>query len=183
MPFLSENERSEMLELARASVREAVCQHRLISPLPNNGVFGERRGVFVSLHARGKLRGCIGVVEPREPLGESIAECAAKAALEDPRFAPISTEELDEVEIEISVLSVLEPIEAEKVEIGKHGLLIEQGYRRGLLLPQVAVEHGLDRERFLQETCHKAGLPRDAWKSGETRIYAFTCEIVGAGKH
>lgn len=179
MPSLSEIERKEILELARASLSETVCHHRLIDPIPRHGVFGTPCGVFVSLHRRGKLRGCIGMVEPKESLGESIAHCAASAASEDPRFAPLSTEEVEETEIEVSVLSALQPIAAVEIEIGKHGLLIVQGARRGLLLPQVAVEHRLDRERFLQETCQKAGLPRDAWKSETTRIFAFTCQIIG----
>ncbi len=182
MPSLSENERNEILELARASLRQFVCHGRLLFPIPTKGIFGESRGVFVSLHVRGKLRGCIGVVEPREGLGESIVHCAVSAAREDPRFTPIAAEEVEGVEIEVSVLSSLQPIAAEAIEIGKHGLLIAQGARRGLLLPQVAVEHGLDRESFLRETCHKAGLPRDAWKSGETKIFGFTCEIVGPGE-
>jgi len=112
-------------------------------------------------------------------LGRTIAECAVSAAREDPRFAPLRPEETENVQIEVSVLTPPAPIAAEDVSIGEHGLLIEQGARRGLLLPQVAVEHGLDRERFLQETCRKAGLPLDAWKSKETRIFGFRCEIIG----
>jgi AmmeMemoRadiSam system protein A len=124
-----------------------------------------------------RLRGCIGVIEGREPLGESIARCAASAALEDPRFSPVQPEEIQDLDIEVSLLSPLERIQPENIEIGKHGLLVEQGFHRGLLLPQVAVEHHLGHERFLQETCHKAGLTADAWKSPGTRMYAFTCEI------
>jgi AmmeMemoRadiSam system protein A len=113
-------------------------------------------------------------------LGKTVAQCAVSAAREDPRFAPLRPEEVEDVEIEVSVLTPLQPIAAEDVVIGEHGLLIEQGAKRGLLLPQVAVEHELDRERFLQETCRKAGLPADAWKSNETRIFGFTCEIIGS---
>jgi AmmeMemoRadiSam system protein A len=181
MPSLSEQEKKQIRELARASLRESVCHHRLLHPIPMDGILGQKRGVFVSLHAKGKLRGCIGLVEPKETLGEGIVQCATSAAREDPRFAPMHAEELEDAEIEVSVLSPLEPISAEEVEIGKHGLLIVQGAHRGLLLPQVAVEHGLAREKFLEETCRKAGLPRDAWKSSETQIFGFTCEIVGPG--
>lgn len=180
MRSLSEDERKKILELARQSLREAVGHHGESFPIPTEGIFGELCGVFVSLHARGKLRGCIGVVEPSEPLGSSIAQCAASAARNDPRFAPVREEELEFMEIEVSVLSPPKAMRLEEIEIGKHGLLIEQGRHRGLLLPQVATEHGLDRERFLGETCRKAGLPRDAWKSVETAIYGFTCEIVGS---
>ena len=133
----------------------------------------------MSLHMNGKLRGCIGVVEPTETLGRTIAQCAVSAAREDPRFAPLLPEEVEDVEIEVSVLSAIEPIDSGDIEIGRHGLLIEHGMRRGLLLPQVAVEHGLDRERFLQETCRKAGLTADTWKDRETRIFGFTCEVIG----
>src|SRR3974390_933486 len=158
MLSLSEDEQKAVLELTRQSLREAVCQHRMLATFPTEGIFGSVCGVFVSLHVGGKLRGCIGMLEPCEPLGVSIAHCAASAALHDPRFAPMREEELEHTEIEVSVLSPLQPMRPEEIEIGKHGLLIEQGRHRGLLLPQVATEHGLDAERFLEETCRKAGL-------------------------
>jgi len=178
MPCLSEAERKAILALARQSVEEAVCRSRLLSSIPQTGPFERKCGAFVTLHVAKRLRGCIGVIEGREPLGESIVRCAASAALEDPRFSPMRPEELKGLDIEVSLLSPLERIQPEDVEIGKHGLLVEQGFHRGLLLPQVAVEHGLGRERFLQETCHKAGLTANAWKSPGTRLYAFTCEIL-----
>ena len=178
MPSLSEDERTKILELARQSLREAIRPHQVPAPIPTEGIFGLTRGVFVSLHVAGKLRGCIGMVEPCEPLGKCIAQCAASAALRDPRFAPMREAEVESAEIEVSILSPPRSIQAEEIEIGKHGLLIAQGLRRGLLLPQVATEHGLDRERFLEETCRKAGLPRDSWKKKETEIFGFTCEIV-----
>jgi AmmeMemoRadiSam system protein A len=177
---LSKQERTEILELARDSLREAICHRHQITTVPGNGILGLACGAFVSLHLNGKLRGCIGIVEPAEVLGKTVAQCAVSAAREDPRFAPLRPEEVEDVEIEVSVLTPLQPIAAEDVVIGEHGLLIEQGAKRGLLLPQVAVEHELDRERFLQETCRKAGLPADAWKSNETRIFGFTCEIIGS---
>ncbi len=137
----------------------------------------EKRGVFVTLHARGRLRGCIGVIEAIEPLSESIARCAAGAALRDPRFSPVRVEELPELRIEISLLSALDPILPENIEIGTHGLLISQGSKRGLLLPQVAVEHKLARHQFLEETCRKAGLNATAWQEPETIILGFTCDV------
>ena len=182
MLCLSEADRKSILELARQAVEEAVCQKCLLKDIPKAGVFQQRCGVFVSLHVRERLRGCIGVIEAKEPLGESIVRCAAGAALEDPRFSPMEPEELEGLVIEVSVLSPLRRIQPEEIEIGKHGLLVERGYRRGLLLPQVAVEHHLEREEFLKETCHKAGLAADAWKEPDTQIHGFTCEILREGE-
>ncbi|HEY1469316.1 MAG TPA: AmmeMemoRadiSam system protein A [Candidatus Acidoferrum sp.] len=178
MQCLSEEERNDVLALARQALTEAICDGRLLAPFPTDGIFSTRCGVFVTLHVCGKLRGCIGVIDGREPLGESIVRCTASAALQDPRFAQMQPEEVTESEIEVSLLSPLQRILPEHIEVGKHGLVVEQGPRRGLLLPQVALEHHLDRERFLEETCHKAGLARDAWKNPETAIFGFTCEIV-----
>jgi AmmeMemoRadiSam system protein A len=178
MQCLSEEERKAILALARQALTEAVCDGRLLTSFPGEGIFSRRSGVFVTLHFRGKLRGCIGVIEGFEPLGESIVRCTASAALQDPRFTQMRAEEVGDSKIEVSLLSPLQRILPEEIEIGKHGLVAEQGMRRGLLLPQVAVEHHLDRERFLEETCHKAGFPRDAWKHPGTVIYGFACEII-----
>jgi uncharacterized protein len=166
-----------LLELARLAVTQAVSNDRLPEAIPEQGVFAERCGVFVTLHVRGELRGCIGVVETNEPLGHGIVRSAASAALQDPRFSPIRPEELQQLQIEVSVLSPVLPLHPDRVEIGTHGLLIVSGRHRGLLLPQVATEHGLDREQFLDETCRKAGLPRGAWRDQDVQLYAFTCKI------
>jgi len=178
MPSLSEEDRKAILELARQGVLHAVCHDRPLSSFPTEGIFGERHGLFVTLHVAKKLRGCIGVVEGHTILGETLARCAADAALHDPRFSRMRQEEMAALEIEVSLLSPLVPIRAEEVETGIHGLLVERGPRRGLLLPQVAVEHRLGREQFLAETCMKAGLPRGAWKDAETKLYGFQCEII-----
>ena len=183
MPFLSETDRRAALELARRAVVEAVSRHKLPAPIPREGIFTERRGVFVTLHLRGQLQGCIGVTEPSEPLGEAIVRCAVSAALEDPRFAPVKETQLEEMDIEISLLSPLEPIFPEAIEIGRHGLLIVLHAQRGLLLPQVAIEHRLTREQFLEETCRKAGLRREAWKDPETRLFGFTCEVFSESSY
>lgn len=182
MQCLSEADRKAILVLARQAVAEAVCHGRLLTKIPKAEVFERRCGLFVTLHSAKRLRGCIGVIEAREPLGEAIVHCATSAALEDPRFNPMRSEEIADMEIEVSLLSPLQRIRPEEIEIGKHGLMVEQGLCRGLLLPQVATEYGLNREQFLRETCHKAGLPGEAWKSPETRIYGFTCEIFGEGQ-
>ena len=177
MPSLSEADRQSLLELARRAIVEAVSSQRPAGCIPHSGVFAEKRGVFVTLHARGRLRGCIGVIEAFEPLGESITRCAASAAFEDPRFSPVNQEEVRELQIELSLLSPPEPILPQNIEIGKHGLLISQAAKRGLLLPQVAVLHKLGREQFLEETCRKAGLAAHAWQEPETQILGFTCEV------
>ena len=136
----------------------------------------------MTLHVRGRLQGCIGVVEPAEPLGEAIVRCAGSAALKDPRFAPLRADQLGELTIEISLLSAPAPISPEAIEIGRHGLLVVLHAQRGLLLPQVAVEHHLTREQFLEETCRKAGLPREAWRDPEARLFGFTCEVLSDGQ-
>lgn len=178
MPSLSEEDRIAILELARQGVLHAVCHERSLSSFPTTGIFAERRGLFVTLHVAKKLRGCIGVVEGNAALGETLTRCASDAALHDPRFSRMRAEEMDTLEVEVSLLSPLQPIRPEEVEIGTHGLLVERGPRRGLLLPQVALEHRLSREQFLSETCAKAGLPRDAWKDPETKLQGFQCEII-----
>lgn len=180
MLSLSDEDRKAILELARQGVREAVFTGHPLFSSPTTGIFGEPRGLFVTLHVCKKLRGCIGVIEGHTTLGENLVRCAADSALHDPRFAPLRPEELDDLEIEVSLLSAIRPIRAEEVEIGKHGLLVESGTRRGLLLPQVATEHRLGREQFLAETCVKAGLPREAWREPETNIFGFECEIIPA---
>lgn len=177
MPCLSKADQRALLELARRAIREAVLHRKLPDVIPREGVMSERRGVFVTLYLRGRLQGCIGVTEPDESLGEAVVRCAVSAALEDPRFAPMKEPQLEEMSIEISLLSLLEPILPEAIEIGRHGLLVVNHAHRGLLLPKVATEHGLMREQFLEETCHKAGLPRGAWKDEGTRILGFTCEV------
>lgn len=177
MPFLSETDRRSLLGLARQAIADSVLLQKPPENVPQNGIFALKSGAFVTIHVRGRLRGCIGIVEAYEPLGEAIARCAASAALHDPRFSPVRAEELPQLQIEISLLSAPEPILHEDVEIGKHGLLVAQSGKRGLLLAQVAVEHKLTREQFLDETCRKAGLPPKAWQDPATQIYGFTCEV------
>ena len=168
-----------MLALARAAIVSALEGRPLRQTASEPSCFSLRQGLFVTLEVYGKLRGCIGVIEAQGQLRESIIHCAQSAAFRDPRFPPLRAEELSGVEIEISILSDLFPIALHEIQIGKHGLLVATEDHRGLLLPQVATEHRLSREEFLEETCHKAGLPRDAWRAPQTKIYAFTCEIFG----
>jgi AmmeMemoRadiSam system protein A len=183
MPSLSEADRRAALQLARTAVVEAVSRRQLPDVFPREGIFAERRGVFVTLHVGKGLQGCIGVTEATEPLGDAIVRCAASAALEDPRFAPLRTEQLGDLRIEISLLSPMEPIAPESIEIGHHGLFVRLRAHRGLLLPQVATEHRLTREQFLEETCRKAGLGREAWRDPEAQLFGFTCEIFSDSAH
>ena len=180
MSPLDSNERRALLTLARFAVEKAAERGSLegigVEPMP--GRLGEPGGAFVTLRRGKNLRGCIGHLESGPTsLALGVLWAARSAALEDPRFERVRPEEVAELTIEISVLTPFEEIAPEKVVPGTHGLVIQQGNRRGLLLPQVATEHGLSRERFLEETCVKAGLPRDAWRDAATRVFAFTAEV------
>lgn len=138
----------------------------------------EPRGVFTTLHLRGDLRGCVGYAMPVLPLRRAVEETAKAAAFEDSRFPPVSEAEAAELEISLSILSPLFPIKPEDVQVGLHGLVASFGGYRGLLLPQVPVECGWDRETFLEQTCRKAGLPMDSWRKG-AKFEAFTAEVFG----
>jgi AmmeMemoRadiSam system protein A len=183
MPSLSDDDRRAFLRLAREAVTQAVSVGQLPEQIPSHGVFAEKCGVFVTLHVRERLRGCIGVVEPDHPLGESIVRCASSAAVQDPRFSPVRADELTDLQVEISLLSAPLPIRPEEIEIGRHGLLVVRGRLRGLLLPQVATEHRLTPDQFLVETCRKAQLPPDAWRAPDAQILGFTCEVFSDGEY
>ena len=173
----SPQERAQLLRLAHDSI-SAALENRdlpLDSPTPH---FAEPRGAFTSLYLRGELRGCVGYVLPRYPLYRTVAETARAAAFDDNRFPPVTKEEAPHLAIELSILSLAKPIHAHEIEIGRHGLNVNWHGRRGLLLPQVPVEHGWDRITFLEQTCCKAGLPLDAWEHG-AMIEAFTAEVFG----
>ena len=177
MSPLSEADQQVLLRLARHALEESVRRLRLPEVEEPPAALGERRGAFVTLRKLQQLRGCIGVVEAFQPLYHTVVECAAAAALHDPRFQPVAPEELSELRTEISVLSALVEVSPDQIEVGRHGLLISEGERRGVLLPQVAIEWDWDRQRFLEETCHKAGLPRSAWRHG-ARIHAFSVQVI-----
>ena len=177
--MLSELQRQALLELARLSVAAQVTG--VAGPAPDEIELPAAYGVFVTIKRRGTLRGCLGTLQCRRGLAAEVARCAADAASEDPRFPPVTAEELPELSLEISVLAPLEAIEpsdAAAITIGRHGLVAEQGQRRGLLLPQVATEWGWTTEEFLRQTCVKAGLTPDAWQRG-ARIYRFDAEVFG----
>ena len=170
---LTPEEKGELLKLARQSINQFVKQDKIVEYKTQDTNLISNKGAFVTLKKNGLLRGCIGYIEPVYPLYQTVIQTAIAAACQDPRFPPLSSEELDNLEIEISVLTPLKKIDSPKlVEVGKHGLVLSQWGRRGVLLPQVAVENHWSRETFLDEACLKAGLPRDAWKSGAD-IYIF----------
>ena len=179
--YLSSQERENLLDIAKTSIESRLKGKVVFPPQFDSGALTEKRGAFVSLHKHGRLRGCIGCIEGREPLGNTIHEMACAAAFGDPRFPPLTLEEFKQLDIEISVLSPLRQIsDVNEIEIGMHGLYIVNGYCSGLLLPQVAVECRWDRKTFLEETCCKAGLPSHAWKDKNSRIYIFSADIFGS---
>jgi AmmeMemoRadiSam system protein A len=179
--FTDAQQRS-LVGIARAAVIEAVtgCHNaaqasELLESLP------AASGAFVTLKLGGQLRGCIGTLECRLPLADEVARVAVSAAREDRRFDPLRPAELEGLDVEISVLGPLEqidPRDPSAIEIGRHGLVVEHGDRRGLLLPQVATEWGWDREQFLSHTCVKAGLPANCWQRG-AKVYRFAADVFG----
>jgi len=173
----SQDERTLLLRLAHDSILSAL-EKREIPLNPPTDHLSQPRGVFTSLHLSSRLRGCVGYVLPVGSVYRAVAETARAAAFEDTRFYPVTREEAPELEIELSILSPPQPIQPDAVEVGRHGLLIGMAGHRGLLLPQVPVEHHWDRVTFLEQTCRKAGLPLNAWQQGAT-IEAFTAEVFG----
>ena len=177
MSQLNRQDQETLLQIARDSVEA----HLMGQPpeLPSNASedLKQKRGVFVSIHLGTDLRGCVGTIEPSTPLYQSVSGCAVAAASRDSRFKPLQLSELADAEFEISVLSPVETVtDIQSIEIGTHGLIVSRGNARGLLLPQVAVQLHWDRERFLAETCRKAGLSPTAWKQGAI-IQRFTAEV------
>ena len=177
--MLTGEQRRALLDLARASIASQVAGSGAVAPGPLD-LPDDASGVFVTIKRRGQLRGCLGTLQNRAGLAAEVVRCAADSASEDPRFPPVSREELPELTLEISVLGPLEPIDArpDAFTIGVHGLVAEQGFHRGLLLPQVATEWGWDSEQFLRQTCVKAGLPPDAWRRG-ARFFRVAAEVFG----
>jgi AmmeMemoRadiSam system protein A len=176
-PEYSSEERKLLLSLAHESISSAL-QGRELALDPPTQHLAEARGVFTSLYKLGELRGCVGYVLPACSVYRAVVESARAAAFEDNRFPPVTTEETPHLAVELSVLSPPQQIDPENIEVGRHGLLIQQHGRRGLLLPQVPTERNWDRTTFLEQTCRKAGLPADAWMKGAT-ILAFSAEVFG----
>jgi AmmeMemoRadiSam system protein A len=174
--MISDADRQQLLGLAR----ETILAHVTGGPVPKaafTGPAARRAAVFVSLHEHGELRGCIGHLETDTAIGDAVAHCARMACSADPRFPSVVKAELQALEIEISILGPLETISSpEEIEIGRHGVLVEQGRHRGLLLPQVATEWQWSSTVFVEQTCRKAGLSYDAWKRGAS-LCRFEAEV------
>jgi len=168
-------ERQILLSLAHQAILSAL-NDKPLPPASYSSHLSGMRGVFTTLYLHENLRGCVGYVLPVAPLYRAVAETASAAAFDDSRFWPVTAQEGPLLKVSLSVLSRLTPIHPEEVEVGRHGLIVSRGIHRGLLLPQVALEHDWNRETFLEQTCNKAGLPSDAWHKGAT-LEAFTAEI------
>lgn len=191
-PEFSPEQRRALLGIAHEAILCVVEGRPFAEGRPVLPGLSVARGVFTTLYIQGdessdlrreshrELRGCVGYAVPIAPLYRAVAETARAAAFEDSRFLPVTREEAPKLEVSLSVLSLLFPIHPEAVEVGRHGLVVSRGASRGLLLPQVPVEHGWDRETFLEQTCRKAGLPLDAWRKAAT-VEAFTAEVFSDG--
>jgi AmmeMemoRadiSam system protein A len=178
---ISDTDRETVLRAARQAIVDVTAGRRPYEA-PATGVFARRTGAFVSLHRGGELRGCIGHIGADQSLGQVISHCAVAAAVEDPRFAPVTAEEVPGLDIEVSVLTeAVRVFDLSEIEVGRDGLIVEHHGHKGLLLPQVATEYGWDREAFLARTCAKAGLPADSWARGAA-VYRFQAEVFGESR-
>ena len=174
---LTPEEERACLRLARRALEHYFATGKPLRSPIGSGTLKEKRGAFVTLTVDGDLRGCVGYPLPVKPLDETIVEMAVAAASQDTRFEPLAAKELKRLKIEISVLGLPKPAgRPEEVQVGCHGIIVSKGFHRGLLLPQVPVEHGWDRETYLCHGCLKAGLPPDAWKKG-AEIEVFTAQV------
>ncbi|MCX7000856.1 MAG: AmmeMemoRadiSam system protein A [Candidatus Sumerlaeota bacterium] len=183
--FLKPQEEQTLLRIARFTLEKWVEEKKYPSEKELKAyditpALEHKAGVFVSLHKMGELRGCIGYVEDTTTILRGVIENTVNAASKDPRFPPVNENETDMVDIEVSVMTPLEPVDdIETIEVGKDGLVVERGFHRGLLLPQVATEWGWDKYEFLENTCQKAGLPPDAYQKKDTKIFRFRAQVFG----
>ncbi len=177
---LTTKEQTTLLTIARKSIESWVRSGTVYIEPREEKALNKRNGCFVTIKQNGALRGCIGNFQSELPLFREVAEIAAASASKDPRFYPLQEKDLDNFNLEISVLSPLHKVDdVEEIAVGRHGIYIEKGFYRGVLLPQVATEHGWDRETFLKQTCLKAGLPTDAWEAEDAEIYIFSADVFG----
>jgi AmmeMemoRadiSam system protein A len=174
---VSPGDREALLAIAWGAIEAQVIGRRRPA-LPEPALSAS--GVFVTIHVDGELRGCLGTLDPREPVARAVSRLAADVTCMDTRFAPVREPEMARLDVQVSVLSTRHRVsDPSAIEVGRDGLVVELGYRRGLLLPQVAVEHGWDAHTFLAHACVKAGLPPDAWTAGAA-VYRFEAEVFGA---
>ncbi len=177
---LTVEEKHELLCIARKAVKAAIAGEIYVPQKPASANLETNAGAFVTLKEKGELRGCIGLIEGRYPLYRVVAEMAEKSAMCDPRFESVRADEFENLQVEISVLSPLKAINSvEEVEVGRHGLVVEKGFYRGLLLPQVATENNWTRKEFLENTCVKAGLAKESYKDPDVHLYVFSAEVFG----
>jgi AmmeMemoRadiSam system protein A len=178
--MLDASQRQALVELARTTAASAARGERDTGPGPAPAGLERPGAAFVTLRVKGALQGCIGTFEAREALWDTVHDMSVAAATRDPRFPPLRARDVPSLGVDISVLAPARRIaDATEIQLGRHGLEIRRGQRRGLLLPQVATDHGLDRETFLGETCRKAGLSGDAWREPDTEIWVFEAEVFG----
>jgi len=179
---LNKEQQKKLLSIARKTIREYIDNGQLPEPDLENEftdeIFKEKRGAFVTIHKNGKLRGCIGYIRGIKNIPETIVEMSRAAGFNDPRFPALRRNEVDEIDIEISILSPIVKVEnVDEIQVGRDGLIISNSFRTGLLLPQVASEYGWSENQFLENTCYKAGLPGDAWKWNDTTIERFSAQV------
>lgn len=185
---LTQKEKEFLLDFARRTIARKLKIEDSTETTESDAVtigphISEKRGCFVTIHKKGQLRGCIGMFEANGPLWRMIEEMAIQAAFHDPRFSPLKSGEVKDIDIEISVLSPLRKIKnMDEIKVGEHGIYITKGFNRGVLLPQVATEYGWDRETFLDHTCAKAGLSAGCWKKTDAIIEIFSAEVFGEKK-
>ncbi|MGC8805858.1 MAG: AmmeMemoRadiSam system protein A, partial [Candidatus Ratteibacteria bacterium] len=177
--MLNRQQRETLLKIARQSIEYHLSGKKLPQLTITDPVLVEKRGVFVTLRKKGELRGCIGMILPKERLVDAVREMAIESATGDPRFPPVTLSELKDIEIEISVLTVPVKVSGpDEIILGRDGVIVKKGFRQGVFLPQVADETGWTKEQFLTALCeHKAGLEPDAWKKPDTEIYTFQAEV------
>ncbi|MCK4533874.1 AmmeMemoRadiSam system protein A, partial [bacterium] len=179
--LINESQKEKLLKIARLTLETYLTTKNKPDFQIEDEILKEKRGTFVTLHKNDKLRGCIGNMVGQKALWKTVRDMVIESALNDSRFSPVTKEELNQIDIEISVLTPLERVDdVEKIIMGKHGVIIKKGFRQGVFLPQVADETGWSREEFLSALCsHKAGLPVDAWKDKDVEIYIFSAQVFG----
>ncbi|MCF7908870.1 MAG: AmmeMemoRadiSam system protein A [Candidatus Omnitrophica bacterium] len=179
--LLNPSQRSYLLSLVRDTIQHYLRTKEPLEPKTEDSLLKDVRGAFVTLHQGGRLRGCIGSIVATKPLYLEIRDMAIAASTQDSRFSPVSEGELADIRIEISVLSPFKKIvNSDEIIVGKHGVLVKQGYKSGVYLPQVAKETGWGKEEFMNSLCRdKAGISVDSWKRGECEIYIFSAEVFG----
>ena len=179
---LTKEEQDLLLEVARQSIEAGLAGGKMPPRTIESDTLKKKMGAFVTLKKKGRLRGCIGLIEGIKPLYETVEEMAQAAAFKDPRFSPVKEDELEYLDVEISALTPLKQIrDVSEIEVGRHGIYLVKGFHSGFLLPQVATEYNWDRTTFLKETCRKAGVPEDAWKDTDTQIFIFSAHVFGEG--